>query len=68
MYDLMNDMNRKIFTTDESRIKSDFEFDPYYGWLRSADSNTNVGYVYSDGCIDSINARDYNGILLACMI
>ena len=66
----MNVMNRKIFTSYEFRIRSDFGFKPCYWRLRSADSDYGhyVGYVISYGYVDDGVADDCYGILPSCSI
>ena len=58
-------MERKIFTTDESRIRSDLESNLCCIWLRSADPDYSysVDYVNYYGTININSAhRDY-GVL-----
>lgn len=64
-------MNRKIFTTDESRIRLDLSFEPYYLWLRSADSNDSryAGYVFYNGGVGrGGNVCSRLGTAFACTI
>ena len=63
-------MERKIFMTKESRIRFDFESEPYYWWLRSATSNISryAGYVsYNGNVVNCIDAY-YNDVLPVCTI
>ena len=64
-------MELKIFTTNESRIRFDFESEPYYWWLRSANSNNSryAGYVFYNGSVVTrIDESCYNDVLPACTI
>ena len=63
-------MERKIFTTTESRIRFDFESEPYYWWLRSANSNISryAGYVLYNGGVVNRADDSYNDVLPVCMI
>lgn len=64
-------MRRKIFKkSDESRIRSDLKFKPYFWRLRSADSDdsTCVSYVSYLGFAHKSFAYYDNGVLPVCTI
>ena len=66
MYDLI--MERKIFTSDESRIRND----PSFWWLRSVYYSNytrgNVGYVHNNGYVYSHYTGYKLGVIVACTI
>ena len=63
-------MERKIFTTTESRIRFDFESESYYWWLRSANSKIScyAGYVFYNGGVVNRVVDSYNDVLPVCTI
>ena len=63
-------MERKIFTTNESTIRFDFEPESYYWWLRSANSNISryAGYVCYNGSVVNRANDYYNDVLPVCTI
>ena len=58
-------MERKIFTTNESRIRFDFEPESYYWWLRSAYSSISRIFLiiaHNDGKLYGTGANATHGV------
>lgn len=63
-------MRRKIFTSNESRIRLNLELTSRDWWLRSSDAylSKGIGCVNASGYISYYNSYYDIGVLLTCMI